>query len=179
MHLVHPVTPGFPSIPPPPPPPPPPHRWLPFLSAFSLNLQRYFYNTDLLVHLCQMPNSSLLSTNKDGKIIYDKDEKITYNLIAVTKLLHDCKEINRIITFLVHTTGGQPPRGTETVENRIRNGTRPRNIFLQHGKVHIALQYSKTSSTSGKDSTAIHRLPDRVGDLLLRYSSIFSTFLQR
>ncbi|KDQ49444.1 hypothetical protein JAAARDRAFT_143448 [Jaapia argillacea MUCL 33604] len=62
------------------------------------------------------------------------------------RILDQAAEINKLLSVLNHIIPGQPPRGTEFISARIRNGTRDRNVFLDHGRLWFATRYTKMSN---------------------------------
>jgi hypothetical protein len=57
--------------------------------------------------------------------------KIQYNFGAMHKVMQVAAEINKKLSVLGFATSGQPPRGSEFMDLKLKNSTRPRNYF--HG----------------------------------------------
>ena len=63
----------------------------------------------------------------------------------VRRYLRKVDRFLELLLFLVHTTGGQPARGTEITTARYQNGfLQDRNIFVMDGQVVFVSRYHKT-----------------------------------
>ena len=85
------------------------------------------------------------------------------------------------LLLLVHVTGGQPARGTETLSLRHLNTTNGhhRNVFVESGMVSTVTTYHKGYSASG-NTKIIHRyLPREVGELLVYYLWLVQPFCKK
>ncbi|KAK5020229.1 hypothetical protein LTR16_001602, partial [Cryomyces antarcticus] len=93
---------------------------------------------------------------------------------AVRQYIRRVDSFLELLLFLVHTTGGQPPRGTEITTARHRNGfLQDRNIFVMDGQVVFVSRYHKTQSLWDKPRVIPRFLPWRVGQLV----SIFLAYV--
>ncbi|KAF3029165.1 hypothetical protein E8E12_000446 [Didymella heteroderae] len=89
----------------------------------------------------------------------------------VRRYLRKVDRFLELLLFLVHTTGGQPARGTEITTARYQNGfLQDRNIFVMDGQVVFVSRYHKTQSLWDKPRVIPRFLPWRV-------SQLFSIFL--
>ena len=71
---------------------------------------------------------------------------------------------------LIHTTAGQPARGTELTNIAFENtSTSIRNIFIVHGCIHIRTVYHKTLMQTNQQKPISRYLPTEVGELLVYY----------
>jgi hypothetical protein len=85
------------------------------------------------------------------------------------------------LLLLVHVTGGQPARGTETLSLRHVNTTNGhhRNVFVENGMVSTVTTYHKGYNASG-NTKIIHRyLPREVGELLIYYLWLVQPFCKK
>lgn len=88
---------------------------------------------------------------------------------AAQEFLHTLKPIIEAITFLVHSTGSGPLRLTEVVDDRYRNGSAQRNVYIAHGQVFLLRRNLKSSTLKGYRSSVIHFPPEKVAELLTYY----------
>lgn len=85
----------------------------------------------------------------------------------VRRYLRKIDALLELLLFLVHTTGGQPARGTEIATARHRNGfLQDRNVFVMDGQVVFVSRYHKTQSLWDKPRVIPRFLPWRVGQLI-------------
>lgn len=122
-------------------------RKLPLLSATSIPLLRY-----------------------DG--LAGGDTTFRVDPSASEEFYHRVKPIIEAIAFLLHTTGSGPLRLSEVVEDRHRNGSSPRNLFISHGLVFLLRRNLKTSNIQGRRSSVIHFPPGRVVELVVYYLTV-------
>ena len=81
-----------------------------------------------------------------------------------------------LLLLLVHTTAGQPARGTEITSVRHRNGfLQDRNIFVIDGRVVFITRYHKSQSQFDAPKIIPRFLPWRVGQLV----SVYLGYVQR
>jgi uncharacterized membrane protein YgcG len=75
-----------------------------------------------------------------------------------------------LLLFAMHTTGGQPARGTEITTIRFRNGfMQDRNVFVVDGQAMFVTRYHKSQSQWDRPRIVPRFLPSRVGQLLALY----------
>lgn len=91
---------------------------------------------------------------------------------ASQEFFHTIKPISEAIAFLVQTTGSGPSRLSETVDDRFRNGSSPRNLLISHGLVFLRRKNIKTSSHRGHRSSIIHFPPPKVAELIVYYLAV-------
>ncbi|KAK4947069.1 hypothetical protein LTR66_014220 [Elasticomyces elasticus] len=93
---------------------------------------------------------------------------------AVRQYIRRVNSFLELLLFLVHTTGGQPARGTEITTARHQNGfLQDRNVFVMDGQVVFVSRYHKTQSLWDKPRVIPRFLPWRVGQLV----SIFLAYV--
>ena len=102
-------------------------------------------------------------------ITVDGSGKAGLNFPEAAKWFGKCAELNKLLGCLAHITGGQPGRGTEITDVRIRNRSRLRNIMHSFGKMLWIYNYSKTSNNTGSDSYIPHQIPDCLAPLINCY----------
>ena len=88
---------------------------------------------------------------------------------ASEEFFHKVKPIIETIAFLVHATSSGPLRLSEVVEDRHRNGTSKRSLFVAFGKVFFLRTILKTSTLRGHRSSVVHFPSEKVSELLLYY----------
>lgn len=122
----------------------------------------------LLFEMSRMPGLSLLrpSNRVDDEVSFEVDPS------ACQEFLHAIKPIVEAISFLVHVTGSGPLRLTEVVDDRYRNGSAPRNLYISHGFVFFLRRNLKTSAVRGCRSSVIHFPPQKVSELLEYYLAV-------
>jgi hypothetical protein len=91
---------------------------------------------------------------------------------AAQEFFHSLKPIVEAIAFLVHSTGSGPLRLSEVVDDRYRNGSGPRNLYIAHGEVFFLRRNLKSSTLRGYRSSVIHFPPEKVAELLTYYLSV-------
>jgi len=85
-----------------------------------------------------------------------------------------------LLLFVVHTTGGQPARGTEITSCRHRNGfLQDRNIFVMDGQVVFVTRYHKSQSLFDAPKVIPRFLPGKVGQLVALYLAYVLPFRER
>ena len=84
-------------------------------------------------------------------------------------ILQVCAEINKLLMILVHTVSSQPPRASEEVDLRLRNGHRHRNIFLVLGKIWRVIHATKTENITKHSAFIPSVLPSEITQHLLYY----------
>ena len=88
----------------------------------------------------------------------------------VKRYLRRVNDFRSLLLFCVHTTGGQPARGTEITSIRFQNGLlQDRNVFIIDGDVVIVTRYHKSQSLFDRPKVIPRFLPARVGQLLVTY----------
>ena len=66
---------------------------------------------------------------------------------AVRRYLQQCDRFLELLLFCIHTTWGQPARGTEVLSIRFQNGTfQDRNVFVVDGQVVLITRYHKSQA---------------------------------
>jgi len=100
-------------------------------------------------------------------------ERIEWNKDGCKKWLKRTKAFLEIMSVLIHITYGQPARGEELSTTLIKNQILGlRSIYWSRERVMLAISYSKTRSTTGKEQPIARYLPEEVGDLLVKYLSL-------
>jgi hypothetical protein len=116
-------------------------------------------NSVLKWHLRQ--RTGMVSRNVGGKLDINKSFALDW--------LSRASEIPKMLMNLIHVTGGQPCRGTELSDVRIRHMTREAGIRKDFGRTFILSNYNKTSSVFDKDVFTARMLPKAVAHLLDLY----------
>ena len=95
----------------------------------------------------------------------------SWNRVDIEKYMQSVVDFRAKLMILMHTTSGQPARGTELTTIRHSNtaGGKHRNVFIEDGRVVFVTRYHKGYNIKG-DVKIIHRyLPREVGDLFVKY----------
>ena len=93
-----------------------------------------------------------------------------WRMPQVRKYLRRVDAFLELLLFLMHTTGGQPARGTEIMTIRHRNGQlQDRNVFVMDGQVLFVTRYHKSQWEWDRAKVVPRFLPARVGQLLAVY----------
>ena len=108
-----------------------------------------------------------------SKLGYKENGKLKCNMVAAVGLMDKLAEVNRLLSVLLHIAPSQPARGTEHVDQKIRNSWRLRNLFHQDGKLWMVTQYTKTTNLTGRDVFIPMIVPDRLAKLLEYYLVVF------
>ena len=89
---------------------------------------------------------------------------------AVQRWLRRCDRFLELLLFCIHTTWGQPARGTEVTALRFRNGSlQDRNVFVIDGAVVLVTRYHKSQSQFDRPKVIPRFLPPKVAQLLVIY----------
>jgi hypothetical protein len=115
------------------------------------------------------------------KTQHDCSEKLEWSMETAHAYLDRVDAFLERLLLLVHTTCGQPARGTEILTLCHSNGYlgSHRNIFIEQGLVGTVTAYHKGYSTTGS-TKIIHRyLPARVGEVLVYYLWLVQPFCQQ
>lgn len=97
------------------------------------------------------------------------DGTAVLNEAAIHKWLLEASNVQSCLACLIHVLGGQPPRGTEASDCRIRNRERSRNIMKCHGETVVVYKYTKTTNNTNHDQFLPHQLPGILSKLLDQY----------
>lgn len=112
---------------------------------------------------------------------HDCTETLKWSTEGANAYLNQVEAFLERLLLLVHTTCGQPARGTELLTLCHSNGYlgNHRNIFIEQGLVGTVTAYHKSYSTTGS-TKIIHRyLPARVGEALVYYLWLVQPFCQQ
>lgn len=85
------------------------------------------------------------------------------------KVLQECAEINKLLMVLMHMVCSQPPRASEEVDLRIRNGHRHRNVFMVFQEIWRVVNATKTENSTGHSVFIPALPPPEIGQHLLYY----------
>jgi hypothetical protein len=118
--------------------------------------------------LFEMSKRSRLPLLRRDEYAYD-DNTFKVDPGAAQEFFHTIKPIVEAITFLVHATGSGPLRLTEVVDDRHRNGSSQRNLFISHGSVFLLRRNLKPSTFRGYRSFVVHFPSPKVAELLVYY----------
>ena len=89
---------------------------------------------------------------------------------AVRRWLRRCDRFLELLLFCIHTTWGQPARGTEVTALRFRNGSlQDRNVFIIDGEVVLVTRYHQSQSQFDRPKVIPRFLPPTVAQLLVTY----------
>src|SRR5579871_1432435 len=95
----------------------------------------------------------------------------------VVKYLGQVAAFQRALLLCVHFTGGMPGRATEIATIRWCNTrTAMRNVFIQHGRLLIIIEYQKAQRTTHQAFYVVRALPPAVGQLLYSYLAFVRPF---
>lgn len=109
-----------------------------------------------------------VTTEQTGLLEHDQ---LRFSKQTAKTYLNHSEQVARKLFWLLHVTGGGPPRATELHLCQYRNGAfASRNIFIQQGRLmYCLLSHKGRDKTQGK-SKPIARFPDKkTSDLLLLY----------
>jgi hypothetical protein len=99
--------------------------------------------------------------------------KLEYNTNEVNKFMQQVQVFLKHLFFLMHVTGGMPPRGTEASETLLVNTpTAQRNLYFIDKHFCLVHMYNKTSHNSGFDKVIPRAFPKQVSKLLLDYLAL-------
>jgi hypothetical protein len=121
--------------------------------------------------LYEMAQSSSLTLLRPGPPVRGEPTFEVDSGVA-QEFFHSLKPIVEAIAFLVHSTGSGPLRLSEVVDDRYRNGSGPRNLYIAHGEVFFLRRNLKSSTLRGYRSSVIHFPPEKVAELLTYYLSV-------
>lgn len=97
----------------------------------------------------------------------------------VRKYIRGVDAFRELLLFAMHTTGGQPARGTEMTAMRHRNGfLQDRNVFVIDGQAVFVTRYHKSQSQWDSPKVVPRFLPWRVGQLLVIYLVYLQPFAE-
>jgi superfamily II DNA helicase RecQ len=100
-----------------------------------------------------------------------------WNTRLVRQYLRRIETFLEMLLFSVHTTAGQPARGTEITSVRFRNGfLQDRNLYVIDGRVVLITRYHKSQSQFDTPKVIPRFLPWRVGQLLAVYLGYVQPF---
>ena len=118
----------------------------------------FLNDPSLTQHPLEIVEQMLKNSDLNFIAMTDVSNQLILSMQKMTEILQKCAEINELIMILMHMVSSQPPRGSEEVDLRIRNGHRHRNIFLVFGEIWRVINATKTENITGH-STFIPSLP--------------------
>ena len=120
------------------------------------------HHLQIVEHMLEASEFNLIATKAPSN-------KLLLSQPNMLHILGVCAEINKLIMILMHMVCSQPPRGSEEVDLRIRNGHRHRNVFLIFGKIWRVISATKTENLTGHSTFIPALLPPEIGQHLLYY----------
>lgn len=107
-----------------------------------------------------------------------KDQR--WHRMRVMEYLRRANDFRRLLLFSVHTTHGQPKRGSEMLGMRFKNGfLQDRNVFVLDGIVMLVSRYYKSQSQWDVPKAVPSFLPWRVGQIMAVYLAYVQPFAER
>jgi DEAD/DEAH box helicase len=88
---------------------------------------------------------------------------------AMISIMDSCAAINRNLLVLLHALPGQPSRGSEFVEHKIRNSTRSRTLFRIHNALWLVTRRLKTENLTRREVFIPIKIPPELQTLLEFY----------
>lgn len=106
----------------------------------------------------------------------DSDKNIVWSEEGVARWLNRVDKANRMLSLLMHMSGGQPARGTEMCLLKISNlHHRVRNVYwMGPGRLVYLMFYNKSTSNTSHDRVVAHAVPWRIGRLFLLLHGLIS-----
>ncbi len=93
-----------------------------------------------------------------------------FEMRKVNKWLQNAEELLRILLFLIHTTSGQPARGTELITLQIKNSSNAaRNVYVIDQVIAIHPSYNKTDNATHSRKHIFRFLDPRVSSIFAHY----------
>ena len=115
-----------------------------------------------------------MSRHEKGKAMREKG---SWHIRQVRRYIKKIDSFLELLLYVVHTTGGQPARGSEITSVRYQNGfLQDRNIFVIDGRVAFITRYHKTQSQFDAPKVIPRFMPWRVGQLVSVYLGYVQQF---
>lgn len=111
----------------------------------------------------------ILMADQDICLCQRGRDGLIFNMAAMHVLMEQAANINDNLSILCHALPGQPSRGSEFVECKIRNSTRPRNLFRNHGSLWFVTRRVKYESLIRKEVFIPIKIPPELQELLEIY----------
>jgi superfamily II DNA helicase RecQ len=121
-----------------------------------------------------LKTDTLRTTWFDKDLYQWRDRPVTQYIACVDKFREQ-------LLVAIHLLGGQPARTTELLSVRHTNTSYGglRNIIIQHKMVCFVISYHKGYGISGQAKVIYRYLPQRLGEVVVRYLSIVLPFAQQ
>ncbi len=91
------------------------------------------------------------------------------NPAAIHTILELCQKINLMLAIYTYLTAGASPRASESVEFKLINGTRDRNVFYHNGDIWLVTRRVKSEGQKGHEDFIPFKCHPRLSELLKRY----------
>ena len=95
--------------------------------------------------------------------------ELIFNGAAMMKVMGEMAAINANLSILCHELPGQPACASEFIEHKIRNSTRGRTFFRQHGADWLVTRRVKTEYKSHQEAFLPSKVPPELQQLLDLY----------
>jgi hypothetical protein len=99
--------------------------------------------------------------NRAGGLVWD--------LSMMREFMLNAGRVNELISVLLHCLPGQPARGSEFIDAKIRNSTRPRTIFRTRRDMWTVTRRVKFENMVRKDSFIPSKIPPALVSILEYY----------
>ncbi|KAF9494560.1 P-loop containing nucleoside triphosphate hydrolase protein [Pleurotus eryngii] len=91
------------------------------------------------------------------------------NPAAILSILEQCQKINLQLAIYTYLTAGASPRASESVDFKITNGTRDRNVFYHSGDIWLVTRRVKSEGQKGHEDFIPFKCHPRLSELLKMY----------
>jgi hypothetical protein len=114
----------------------------------------------LMQVLMNHPTADICTKGRSGLI---------FNTGSMLRFMEKAAKVNKALSVLCHCLPGQPSRGTEFVEHKIRNSMRPRTFFRIHGAEWLVTRRVKCESIIRHEVFLPSKIPPELQKLLEQY----------
>src|SRR5204862_2215468 len=111
----------------------------------------------------------ILMNDADLNLCVKGSGGLIFNGAAMMKVMGEMAAINANLSILCHSLPGQPARASEFIEHKIRNSTRGRTFFRQHGADWLVTRRVKTEYKSHQEAFLPSKVPPELQQLLDLY----------
>lgn len=116
------------------------------------------------------PLLELIMEDPDQTLCWkDREGNFHFHAKGANEFMQDASDINKDLSVLDHTAHGQPHRGTEFVDSKIRNSWRRRNGIRNLGRLYWVEQYSKKTNGKQMDTFVPVAVSEKVQEVEEKY----------
>jgi hypothetical protein len=153
-----------------------------YFDDFTSNEPGYSFVTDDRNQTLVSESSALfkfICTEDEQRELFFTGSEGTLDKGCLRRYLEKAASFSKKLLFLIHVTGGQPPRGTELNQVlAVNTSTSFRSIYWKSGGIVVSVSYNKVRASNDVDAFVPRFLSREVSQLLLIYLVYVKPFVE-